>query len=813
MYILTTGIWGRAGRNDMATDLTIRSIAGPMVGNSFLPIIGKTFIGIDFGTSTTVVSIAYIQDGYIKTRALPLKQIFPDGATGTSERIPTILAWYRGTLYVGAGAESMKYDLVKDKNVWYSFKMHLGEDIGAQYYKSELANFGAEKILTPKDAATVFFKYLKIVIEDYIQSNSLPEHVEYAVSVPASFEANQRSDLMEALSASGINLAKQSFIDEPNAAFLSYVANSGEEGVRLAIPDNYNPRVLVFDYGAGTCDISILELSKDHHGISSKNIAISRFEKCGGDDVDRFIAAHYLWPQILEQNGVSERDFRSREKRNLVKHLMKPAELLKLEICKKVSLQMRNGILPAIAYSDEIVRLNMTVKIDSSVKYLTLDNPTLSFEEFNEAMKSFLLHDTCSLVQKDGDDDIVSVFSPVESAISKARISNHDIDYVLLIGGSSYNPYVQFALQEYFKDSKLLIPIDLQTHVSQGAAIHSLFLNALGVNIINPITSERIFVITKDGERTLLSAGQQIPCERIVIDDLITSAPSQVKIELPICVGSRDKILQNLIIMSGDGRPFKIGTRVTVEVSVTVDKLLHLIAYADGKAVSVEPLNPFANKPLTADERIVLKAQREANDDAARHNGKPSIQCMRALAAAYKKTDNDLQYAETLEEINILYPGSISDNTIGVAYGNAGNEEKALKYFEQDYLKHPNNPTSIFNYANEIKYKEPNKYEQLMKKSLEIDSDNPVHLFDYGRWERRHGKEAGGMKKIQQAMEIWNRRFVENTMFEWDYSWYSSAARELGDYELADKIEAVWDKNQNRSDSLYDENNLTVRLI
>ena len=69
------------------------------------------------------------------------------------------------------------------------------------------------------------------------------------------------------------------------------------------------------------------------------------------------------------------------------------------------------------------------------------------------------------------------------------------------------------------------------------------------------------------------------------------------------------------------------------------------------------------------------------------------------------------------------------------------------------------------------------------------------------------------MKKIQQAMEIWNRRFVENTMFEWDYSWYSSAARELGDYELADKIEAVWDKNQNRSDSLYDENNLTVRLI
>lgn len=588
------------------------------------------------------------------------------------------------------------------------------------------------------------------------------------------------------------------------------MANSGENGVRLRVPNEYNPRILVFDYGAGTCDISILELSLDHHGVSSKNIAISRFEKCGGDDIDRFIATHYLFPQILEQNKIKEDDFLSREKNNIINHLLKPAELLKIEICKKVSLEMKDGVLTAIAQSDNNITLNMDICVDSTIKPLTLKNPKLSYYEFNEMMKSFLLQSSRSMVQVDGTDDVVSIFSPIKSAIEKASISHEDIDYVLLIGGSSNNPYVQFALKEYFKKSKLLIPNNLQTHVSQGAAIHSLLLNGFGKNLINPITSEKIFVITKDGEQILLPAGQQIPCGEVIIDNLTISGSEQDTIELPICVGSKEKILQNLVIKSENVAPFKSGTRVVVAVSVTVDKLLHVSAFVNGRTVSVEPLNPFANKPLTADERIVLRAQRELNNDAARRGGTPSKEFFRKLADAYKKVGRDFEYAETLVETNKYYPGSFSDNSIGVAYSNAGIKDKAKEYYKKDYLNRQDNPVSIFNYAHSIKYEQPDEYESLMKKAIEISSDDPVHLFDFGRWKFNKGDRSLGMEMIHNAMYIWEKRFSEDKMHEWDYSWYASAARMMGDHNLARKVESAG--KEQRSDSLYQTNNLTSKL-
>ena len=92
-------------------------------------------------------------------------------------------------------------------------------------------------------------------------------------------------------------------------------------------------------------------------------------------------------------------------------------------------------------------------------------------------------------------------------------LTKHDIDYVLFIGGSTNNPYVQAALKEYFDDSDLLIPRDLQTHVSAGAAIHSLVYNGFNKNIIQPITSEPIIVITKDDTpRVVVKSGTHIPC-------------------------------------------------------------------------------------------------------------------------------------------------------------------------------------------------------------------------------------------------------------------------------------------------------------
>ena len=96
----------------------------PTVRNTAL-MRGKTYIGIDFGTSTTVVSIASYDefDHKIHTKSLRLPQMLPDGTLYRSEIVPTVIAWLNGRILVGEGASQMKYQLKKGKNIWYSFKI------------------------------------------------------------------------------------------------------------------------------------------------------------------------------------------------------------------------------------------------------------------------------------------------------------------------------------------------------------------------------------------------------------------------------------------------------------------------------------------------------------------------------------------------------------------------------------------------------------------------------------------------------------------------------------------------------------------
>jgi molecular chaperone DnaK len=132
----------------------------------------------------------------------------------------------------------------------------------------------------------------------------------------------------------------------------------------LRIPEGDNPKVLVFDFGAGTCDVSILELGKDLNGIYSKNLSISKFEKLGGDDIDKLIAIDYLFPQLLKESGTKSIDeFRTPEKNRIISQLLKAAEQLKIMICENIALQMTNRILPATATVKIMFRLVFVLKL------------------------------------------------------------------------------------------------------------------------------------------------------------------------------------------------------------------------------------------------------------------------------------------------------------------------------------------------------------------------------------------------------------------------------------------------------------------
>lgn len=798
----------------MATDINIQSLfpalKNTQVAKPATDVFNTTFIGIDFGTSTTVVSIATIekQTKEITTAPIWLNQKLYDGAIMKSEKIPTVIAWYNQQLLVGKGAADLKYQLKKGVNVWYSFKMELGEDLGSKYYNSELDRNSDFPILNPKDAAKVFFQYLKAQIDRYVKTNNLPPNIQYAVSIPASFEANQRKELIYALEQNGISINKQSLIDEPNAAFLSYVQVSSAENNPLTIPDGDNPKVLVFDFGAGTCDVSILELGKDLNGIYSKNLSISKFEKLGGDDIDRLIVIEYLFPQLLQESGRTKEDFRTPEKQRIVSQLLKTAEQLKIMICENIALQTNNRILPTTAISKDYVSVGFRIEIDSRKGLLILTEPKLSYAEFNEVMKAFLK--STALVpykSKNVEDEFATIFSPIQTALKKASLSKNEIDYVLFIGGSSKNPYVQAALKEHFKESDLLVPRDLQTHVSAGAAIHSLVYNGFGKNIIQPITSEPFLVITKDETpKVILKAGTHIPCDLIVIDDLVTSQDGQKAIELPICLGNLNKLLYNIQIVSANPQGFKRNTPVKLELEITTDKLLIARASAVGQSVFVEPINPFANKELTTEQRIVLKAERQANLEAEQNNGTPTKQGLETLYKAYEKVGKDLRAAETLELLNELYPSVHNFNQIGVLYSSAGYDDKALEYYEKGYNSNKN-ATTAFNYAYKLKDKDKAKFKEILEESLKLEPDKPHSLYELGRLLKRENNPEG-KKMIEKAFETWKRKFETNQMSESDYSWLSSAADDLGMREFAQQVRDS--KPQFSGEKLYNSENLTI---
>lgn len=445
------------------------------------------------------------------------------------------------------------------------------------------------------------------------------------------------------------------------------------------------------------------------------------------------------------------------------------------------------------------------VSVETKKGFLSQSEFYLSTKELVEVMSVFMKSSRIPISIK-GQEEYNNIFMPIESAIKKANVRKSEIDYVLLIGGSAQNPFIQEALKNHFDDSEILVPQDLQTHVSKGAAIHSLLMNGMNRCIIQPITSEPIFVITKDTRnKVLIPAGTTIPCDTVVIDDLMPTKDHQEVIELPICVGSENKMLFNLKITRDGG--FLTTAQVTLALEITADKLLLAKAHCMGVSCMVDPQNPFANKELSTEERIVLRAEREANIDTERNGGIPTKNCLITLRKAYKDAGNDFKAAETLEQQNEIYPNPEDYNLIGVYYHNSGNKDKAIDFFERALDHNPNDYWPNFNLGNTLFYKDSKRSRQYLNKAYELNHSESCINILLGRLDKREGKEAEAKEKFQIAYDRYEQKWKANSLNNSDYGWFASVAEELGKKDKAYEIRSA--KPTIEQTSYYDEENLT----
>jgi len=758
---------------------------------------GSTFIGIDFGTSTTVVSYTIIGDNNapIKTNPIPIRQLNFDGNTLSHHLVPSCIAYQNNQLYFGQGAKMLKSKLQPDQNIWFSFKMNLGKDNGPEFTRTELKEGNPlGKIENTLDATKLFFKELKKEIDNYIQEQNLSRNLFYSVSIPASFEANQRADLKRALEFANIPINETLFIDEPNAAFLSYLVQANNNAFNnYNIPVDSPLHILVFDFGAGTCDISIIEIGRKAGKLYSKNIAISQFEQLGGDDIDRAIVKEILLPQLAKQNNISVEEIRENNyKKILLPKLQAVAEQLKIKVCKAIASNKVGQELPNLINSTE--RINFLQMIDFILpkQVMKFENPSISLKEFTDIMKKFT-SETMAFNFQDDVESLKSIFTVINSALLKANIEKGDIDLVLLIGGSSYNPYIQTALYRHFDNSDIEIPQDLQSHVSNGTAINSFMANGLGVDIIKPIVSEPIFIILQnDVRKIVVYEGTEIPCKDILIEDLRPQRNDQKEIEIPICVSSNEKILTILKLKNEKG--FSTNDKITLKCNISHDKLITFRAFIQNLEIATEPLNPFANSALSTEdiaEKQLLKILYQATKE---NGGRPPLDKLKALSLFYVKIERHLKAAETFENIQQLDPNRRYENSICYHYAEAGRKKISDNWAEIAYQKSPTSSNAYNLALTKSLQGRTDEYKRLMEEAVTLGSD--AAMLTYGEYLLSNEKEKAE-KLIQKAFDKWFKEFEENKLGKNDHSRLIRAAKQLDKIQIAEQVQKAKDKLKN----------------
>jgi molecular chaperone DnaK (HSP70) len=806
-------------------DLSIRTLV-PQTTNQDLVrdrLRNTTFVGIDFGTSTTVASYAVPGDVEtpIKAEPIGIPQKMPDGATYSNYLVPSVVAWYNDQLFVGAGARQLREEnRVKDgRTVWSSFKMDLGLDLGAQYPQSVLKQ-GHEvaTIETPKQAAAVFLEYLRRHIERFVDEQGLPTDIQYSISIPAAFEPNQREDLMDALQTAGVELPEQALIDEPNAAFLNFLSEANMYAGRrgLQIPSESPLRVLVFDFGAGTCDISILEIGEGPGGFYSKNLAISRFEVLGGDNIDRQIVREILIDQLCEQSGIQADELRRTDvERRLIPALKSQAERLKIAASKRVASEMLGRHLPSLAESaDESVTLDVDIEVRLPRETLYAETLHMPFNAFQNVMEPFLQPKGAG---SGTSDDVVSVFQPIQSAIGKSGLETTDLDMVLLIGGSSKNPYVQAALHQHFDEYAVEVetPKDLRAHVSTGAAVNSLLLNGLDVSIVKPITSEPIFAIVKDatGESlyTLIEASTEIPSPVTTIDELRVGKEGQESVQIPICVGTRDKIMSTLEVKAPGRGGFEKGTRVCIDLEITRDKLLRAQARVGDQVAEADVVHPFANRELTPQERSVREAEKAANNAMARRGGRAAVPVLLNLAEACGRAGDHQRAAEIMEQVQMMDASQNLQTSITYHYDRAGRNDLALKWAKNAFDERQN-PTTAYNVAVTAwnGHGDEETYVEYLEKALDMRGSHVPSLTSLGTHLHSQGNDRG-KELLEKAYRRLKTQHDSGQLDGQEARSLRQVARILGHEDVADAVTVEASDEFSQSSGPYNEDRLAHR--
>ncbi len=764
----------------------------------------KTFVGIDFGTSTTVVSYYSANDQESGAKVLEIDQPLRDGGEVTNYLIPTVLALKKNKgrqesrIIFGLDAYEVKPNLQEGRNVFSSFKMALGINLGPIYPRSSLAKglliHGSNQkiqISSAKDATREFFKLVIEQVKLALEREGISRELKVAITVPASFESNQRSDLVECLRSA--NIKDYCLIDEPNAAFLSFLHSVSRENENAGFLNDLEKKknIIVYDIGAGTCDVSILQISAKDRNIKSKNLAISRFTDLGGDDFDRAIVRSVLIPQLIDQYLEDEEKiyFRDINERILPK-LLPTAEKLKKLVIEWLILNKITTEEDLLESNDQVFTLqSISLKLPD-LGPIVFKSPTLTVKRFFSAIKIFLGEYNYEKNRK-------NIFSPVQDVLDKSRLKTNEIDSVLFIGGSAKDPLIRNAVMKNLSPNvEAIVPKDLQTHVAKGAALHSLGKHGFKFDIIQPITAESILVLISDGEyigeQIIIPSGTNVPSEEAFEHKLEIARNGQMKVGLPFCVGNQDKLLGIVWVESDDPNGFEKRDWIQITASLNRDKTLDVRVTINQKITNHSFENPMSNQTQTEIQKKMLIAKQEYNYALFKEPGKPPPERIILDLAKYAYDAEEWETAASNYEL-LERLGEKNDyaNQISICCDRMGLKEKSEYWSEIAFDRKPT-ATRAYNIA----YDKEDIEDKIswLDKSIRLDSKLPDPYYKKGQILEKENI-AGAEECFQKAYSILKEKFLlKINLKERELLDLTELAERYGNTDLRDNVRQAYQR-------------------
>jgi molecular chaperone DnaK len=785
----------------------------------------RYFIGIDLGTTNSTLACMDAQalldgDRSNSVRVLTVRQETDDGAT-FSPLVASAVAQVGSGWRVGLGAKELRRrGLLRGRQIFYSTKSEMG--LGREPFYPLAVSTDYD---TPyKVAGAVLRTLLDAAREEF---GDIGSH-NTVITVPASFQLAARRDTFRAAGLAGVELVERALLDEPNAAFLDYLLTVSADGVNVARLDFSKPRsVLVFDFGGGTCDVSILRVQVTESGgrVELANLSVARYEQLGGDNIDAAIVEDVLLPQFLAQNDLNALDLSWSEKKNrLMPQLLGTAEALKLGVCAEyagqLGLREEDRVDRSLAAVQPSLQVDLPVRAGEPMRSLILDRPLLTLARFDEVLEPFLDPDFLHAMDTEMN-AVRSILAPVEDALDRASLKAEAIDGVLLAGGSSLIPQVRKALRDYFPQAvQLQFPDDERTlsAVARGAALHSFFLHGLGTPLLKPIAQESIGVLTRDGGfAELIARGSELPQPAdgrfATFAGLTVPKDLMREVQIVVAADGPEKVLGVEVLrideIKSGGEPIELRWRLDANKLLEVQASLTNFPDARCEVVLENPLcatgfrNERHRRILELEERIVrVQASRKPLKEVA--DEMEELAALQYEEGRYEKSIEWARHAAKAED----RPSAYLLNLIGMSYRELGALDRSEKHYQEAIRVQPGLTAPRFNLC--LLLSQTGRVEEaraLIDKVLELDPAQGAYHVAKGQLLAQSGREAEARAAFKEGADRLDRI---RPLSAFQRHWRIVAAHALGDKATVARLRSLADDDE-PSSLTYDASKLPAQ--